>query len=228
MATQGPEVVNGTLQPLINPGLNNLVDSQLPTGFIPPSIPTVDAQAVAGTVTPAPLVALPGLTTPNDDTGISYLLNGTIAPEGFLVTPHAAPDGSLTALQVRQILFNGVIQAIQTRAAIRLPLDSSASMVLSVTDKEGQVLGQFRMPDSTIFSIDVSVAKARNAAYYANPAALQPIDQLPGIPAGTALSAPRSAIWPCRASPRASTAQRGAVLAAQRQPGRRSQYGIHP
>ena len=188
LASEGQGVVNGALQPLINPGLNNIVDSQLPTGFVPPSVPTLAAQTVAGTVTPAPLVVLPGGTT-NDDTGISYLLNGTIAPEGFLVTPHDAPDGSLNAFQVRQILFDGVIQAIQTRAAIRLPLDSSASMVLTVTDKQGQVLGQFRMPDSTIFSIDVSTAKARNAAYYANPAALQPIDQLPTISAGTAFSA---------------------------------------
>ena len=61
-------------------------------------------------------------------------------------------------------------------------------MVLTVTDRNGEVLGQFRMPDSTIFSIDVAVAKARNTAYYADPNLLQPADQLPGIPAGTAFS----------------------------------------
>ncbi len=41
-------------------------------------------------------------------------------------------------------------------------------MVLAVTDNTGEVLGLFRMPDSTIFSIDVAVAKARNTAYYAS------------------------------------------------------------
>ena len=41
------------------------------------------------------------------------------------------------------------------------------------------------MPDATIFSIDVAVAKARNASYYANPDQLQPIDQVPGLPGGS-------------------------------------------
>ena len=43
-------------------------------------------------------------------------------------------------------------------------------MVLAVADRNGEVLGLFRMPDATIFSIDVSVAKARNTAYYADAA----------------------------------------------------------
>ena len=62
-------------------------------------------------------------------------------------------------------------------------------MVISVADPEtGEILGLFRMPDSTIFSIDVAVAKSRNNAYYADPNQLQLIDQLPGIPPGTAFS----------------------------------------
>ena len=61
-------------------------------------------------------------------------------------------------------------------------------MVFAVSDKEGNILGLYREPDATIFSIDVAVAKARNVAYYANPAELQPIDKLPTIPAGTALT----------------------------------------
>ena len=44
------------------------------------------------------------------------------------------------------------------------------------------------MPDATFFSIDVAVAKARNVAYYANPAQLQPIDKVAGLPAGTAIT----------------------------------------
>src|SRR4029077_9278724 len=107
--------------------------------------------------------------------------------EGYLVTPH---DGvGITAAQVRQIIQQGIDQANRTRAAIRLPLDSRTRMVFAVTDATGEVLGLFRMPDATIFSIDVAVAKARNASYYANPAALQPIDQLPGVPAGAGFTA---------------------------------------
>jgi uncharacterized protein GlcG (DUF336 family) len=51
-------------------------------------------------------------------------------------------------------------------------------MVLAVTDTQGNVLGLFRMPDATVFSIDVAVAKARNTSYYADAAALQPVDRI--------------------------------------------------
>ncbi|HKB42668.1 MAG TPA: hypothetical protein VKD72_39935, partial [Gemmataceae bacterium] len=155
----GPGVVNGQLQPLINPGPNNIVDSTNAAG------------------------------TGGDDQGVTTLLNGTVVPEGFLVEPHAAADGSLSAFDVRNIIFQGVQEALITRAAIRLPFDRNAVFMLTVTSKTGEVLGQFRMPDSTIFSIDVSTAKARNASYYADAAALQPIDQVPGVPAGAAFTA---------------------------------------
>jgi hypothetical protein len=36
--------------------------------------------------------------------------------------------------------------------------------------------------------VAVAVAKARNVAYYANPSQLQPQDQVPGIPPGTAIT----------------------------------------
>jgi len=39
-----------------------------------------------------------------------------------------------------------------------------------------------------VFSLDVAVAKARNVAYYANPAELQPADEVAGVPPGTALT----------------------------------------
>jgi uncharacterized protein GlcG (DUF336 family) len=41
-------------------------------------------------------------------------------------------------------------------------------MVLAVADTNGEILGFYRMPDATIFSIDVSLAKARNMAYYSD------------------------------------------------------------
>ena len=44
------------------------------------------------------------------------------------------------------------------------------------------------MPDAPVFSIDVAVAKARNTAYYDNPAELQPIDQLPGVAPGVSFT----------------------------------------
>jgi uncharacterized protein GlcG (DUF336 family) len=90
---------------------------------------------------------------------------------------------------VTRIIEQGIAQANITRAAIRLPLGSRTRMVFAVTDEAGNVLGLYRMPDATVFSLDVAVAKARNVAYYNNAAELQPQDQLPGIPAGAAFTA---------------------------------------
>jgi uncharacterized protein GlcG (DUF336 family) len=61
-------------------------------------------------------------------------------------------------------------------------------MVFAVTDRAGEVVGLFRQPDATVFSIDVAVAKARNTAYYADPGKLQEIDRVPGVPRGTAFT----------------------------------------
>jgi uncharacterized protein GlcG (DUF336 family) len=111
---------------------------------------------------------------------------GRIVPDGWLVTPHAG-DG-LTAQDVETMVDQGIARAESTRSAIRLPIDRSTRMVFAVSDKEGDILGLYRMPDATVFSIDVAVAKARNVAYYANPDELQPIDKISTVPAGTAFS----------------------------------------
>ncbi len=114
------------------------------------------------------------------------LRDGQIVPEGWLVTPH---DGlGISAAEVEDIITRGIFQADLTRAAIRLPLGNRSKMVFAVADLNGEIVGLYRMPDATIFSIDVAVAKARNVAYYADPASLQPIDQIPGVPAGTAFT----------------------------------------
>jgi uncharacterized protein GlcG (DUF336 family) len=126
-----------------------------------------------------------GSLLPVDSIG-NLVLPGQQAPSGYLVTPH---DGvGITAAQVRQIIENGIIEANKTRAQIRTPNSQTTRMVFAVADSTGEVLGLFRMPDATVFSIDVAVAKARNTAYYNDPAQLQPQDQLPGLPAGTSLT----------------------------------------
>jgi uncharacterized protein GlcG (DUF336 family) len=125
----------------------------------------------------------------NDDgvaTDPLFLRDGRVVPVGWLVLPHDG-DG-VTAADVVQIVINGIAEANDTRAAIRLPLGSRSKMVFAVADRQGEIVGLFRMPDATVFSIDVAVAKARNVAYYANPTQLQPIDQIPGVPAGTAFT----------------------------------------
>ena len=123
-------------------------------------------------------------TAPTNNT----LLSGIPVPAGWLVTPHDAPDGSLTAADVSTIIQHGLSQAVTVRSAIRTPLNQHPEMVFAVADKAGDILGLYRMPDATVFSLDVAVAKARNDAYYDDPAQLQPIDQVPGLKPGVSLT----------------------------------------
>lgn len=114
------------------------------------------------------------------------VLPGQVIPDGWLVTPH---DGNgLTAQDVTNIINRGIAEAKQIRAAIRTPLDATTKMTFAVTDKDGQILGLYRMPDGTVFSIDVAVAKARNVAYYDNATLLQPADRISNVPAGVAFT----------------------------------------
>jgi uncharacterized protein GlcG (DUF336 family) len=114
------------------------------------------------------------------------LLNGAAVPDGWLVLPHAGVN--ITAAQVQQIIEQGIAEANQVRAQIRAPIGVSTRMTFAVTDSTGAILGLYRMPDATVFSIDVAIAKARNDAYYDDPAQLQPEDEVPGLPAGAALT----------------------------------------
>ena len=105
-----------------------------------------------------------------------YVRAGQAVPEGWLVLPHAG--GSLTSADVQRIINQGITEANLDRSAIRLPIGSRTRMTLAVADKDGNVLGLYRMQDATVFSIDVAVAKARNTAYYADPNQLQTIDMV--------------------------------------------------
>jgi len=107
-------------------------------------------------------------------------------PEGDLITPVAGPLGGLSATEVTQILGNAEATANTTRAAIRLPLGSKTRMVIAVADLDGTVIGLRRMADSTVFSIDVAVTKARNMVYF-NSASRTSAD-LNGVPMGTAVT----------------------------------------
>jgi uncharacterized protein GlcG (DUF336 family) len=109
-------------------------------------------------------------------------------PAGYLFGPVAsAVNLQLTAQAVDNIIARARGQADRTRAAIRLPLGSPTRMVIAVGDTAGNILGLFRMSDATIFSIDVAVAKARNAAYFSS-SGRNPQD-MPGFPLAFAMTA---------------------------------------
>jgi uncharacterized protein GlcG (DUF336 family) len=107
-------------------------------------------------------------------------------PEGDLIPPAAGPLGGLSAADVTQILNNAEATANTTRAAIRLPLGSKTRMVIAVADLDGTIIGLRRMPDSTVFSIDVAATKARNMVYFNG--ALRTTTDLNGVPLGTAVT----------------------------------------
>jgi uncharacterized protein GlcG (DUF336 family) len=107
-------------------------------------------------------------------------------PDGDLVTPGAGPLGGLSASEVKGILDNAEAEAKLTRAAIRLPLGSRTRMVIAVADLDGTIIGLRRMPDSTVFSIDVAATKARNMVYFNGSARLA--SDLNQIPMGTAIT----------------------------------------
>jgi uncharacterized protein GlcG (DUF336 family) len=107
-------------------------------------------------------------------------------PDGDLVAPADGPVGGLTAAEVRQILDRAVQIANQTRAVIRLPLGSRARMVIAVADLDGTIIGLNRMPDATVFSIDVAASKARNMIYFNS--ASRTDQDLNEVPIGTAVT----------------------------------------
>lgn len=99
------------------------------------------------------------------DTG-AYVITGSggCTPNEYLVGPLSGV--SFTAAEVDAIIQRAIVTAKKTRALIRLPLNSYARMVIAVADLDGSILGLYRMPDATVFSVDVAVAKARNVIWF--------------------------------------------------------------
>jgi uncharacterized protein GlcG (DUF336 family) len=107
-------------------------------------------------------------------------------PEGDLVAPRAGPLGGLTQTDVQGIVNAAVAEANLTRAVIRLPIGSRARMVIAVSDLDGTIIALHRMPDATVFSIDVAVAKSRNVIFFSG--SNRAASDLPGVPMGTAVT----------------------------------------
>lgn len=74
----------------------------------------------------------------------------------------------LAATEVTAILEEAFSIMTAARAQIRQPLNSRAQVSISVVDTNGQILGIVRGPDAPIFGTDVSLQKARTAAFFSN------------------------------------------------------------
>jgi uncharacterized protein GlcG (DUF336 family) len=77
-----------------------------------------------------------------------------------------AAGDRLTATEVQRILQAAIYVAFQARAQIRRPLGSFAEVSISVVDNEANILGIVRTRDAPIFGTDVSLQKARSAAFF--------------------------------------------------------------
>lgn len=88
-------------------------------------------------------------------------------------TDAAAVATPLTAGEVRALLEEAFLVVSRARAQIRQPLDSRMQATVSVVDTRGQILGIVRTPDGPVFGTDVSLQKARTAAFFSSAVAGQ-------------------------------------------------------
>ncbi len=87
--------------------------------------------------------------------------------------PRAGTDGAtvaqpLTQSEVKTILMEAFEVMSRSRAQIRKPVGSLAQVSISVVDSYGTNLGIVKSPDAPIFGVDVSLQKARTAAFFSN------------------------------------------------------------
>ncbi len=83
--------------------------------------------------------------------------------------------GTLTAADVTTLITQSIEMAKATRAAIRQPIGVPARMQVGVTDLDGNILGEFRTNDATMFSFDIVIQKGRTVTAFSDPN--QPLGQ---------------------------------------------------
>jgi uncharacterized protein GlcG (DUF336 family) len=101
----------------------------------------------------------------------------------------AGTDGAsvaqpITAAETRAILEEAFTVLSRARAQIRRPLDSRMQATVSVVDTNGAVLGLVLSPDGPVFGTDVSLQKARTAAFFSGPNAATQLQAVGGDVAG--------------------------------------------
>jgi uncharacterized protein GlcG (DUF336 family) len=131
---------------------------------------------------PAPMV-LAGVAYGTEASGVRQSRAGEFANrDAFVLSDgsganrfpiRAATDGGdvaqpLTAAEVTAVLEEAFTIMSRARAQIRQPLDSRAQVTISVVDTRGAALGIVRSPDAPIFGTDVSLQKARTAAFFSS------------------------------------------------------------
>ena len=85
----------------------------------------------------------------------------------------------LQAAETQALLSNALRVANSARAQIRRPLNSQARVTISVVDTKGEILGMVRTRDAPVFGADVSLQKARTAAFFSSTTGADFLNALP-------------------------------------------------
>ncbi|HXS90619.1 MAG TPA: heme-binding protein [Steroidobacteraceae bacterium] len=107
------------------------------------------------------------------------------AANALRYAPRAGTDGAslggavLTQNEVRTVLQSALDIANRARAQIRRPVSSQARVTVSVVDTQGEILGIARTRDAPVFGTDVSLQKARTAAFMSSTTAAAFLATLP-------------------------------------------------
>ncbi len=121
-----------------------------------------DASATAsyyGATPPPGFTAFPNLN--------AFVLVSTAGAPRFPPTNGTAPGaGFITEFEAQALVGNALSVAQQTRAGIRIPLNSAAEVSAAVVDLDGNILALARSEDAPVFSSDVALQKARSAVFF--------------------------------------------------------------
>ncbi len=123
----------------------------------------------------------------------AYVISDGAGAERFPVRAGTASVGGarpLTLAETATILNEAFGVMSDARAQIRRPLNSRAEVTISIVDSDGAVLGVVRSPDAPVFGIDVSLQKARSAAFMSHPLAGSDLQSATSNPALTGSTGP--------------------------------------
>jgi uncharacterized protein GlcG (DUF336 family) len=104
-----------------------------------------------------------------EDTGLYAPVTPFILVDGAdnnRYPPRAGTDGILTAAEAQELIRQALKVAVSGRAQIRRPLNSFIQVTVSLVDTNGAILALARTPDGPVFGTDVSLQKARTAAFF--------------------------------------------------------------
>ena len=110
--------------------------------------------------------------------------------------PRAGTDGAgaLTANEVQVLVDQALAIANAARAQIRQPLSTPARVTVSVVDTNGVALAVARTRDAPVFGTDVSLQKARTAAFFSSPFAAGDLQAAPQVDYFSAALQPQGAV----------------------------------